>query len=149
MSLTIQDQVIGSLCAWRENRSGGIPGMQSVFNVLLNRAIKRQTSVYEEATRKLQFSSMTAQGPEAILYPSAIDFQWSEALTLASQASIGQLEDLTGGATLYYAPKGLTQSQISGTFTLPDGSTIPWVRGWSQAAVTYTATIADQVFFRE
>jgi hypothetical protein len=150
MSMTIQDQVVGAICVWRENREGGVSGMQSVFNVLMNRAAKRTTDVYTEAVRKLQFSSMTAPGdPELVLYPTNMDSQWAEALTLAYQASTGNLEDLTGGATLYYAPQGLTESEIDGTYTLPDGTIIPWVKGWNQAAVTYTCTIAKQVFFRE
>lgn len=132
MSMTIEDQVIGALCAWRENRGGGVPGMQSVFNVLMNRAAKRITSIYEEATRHLQFSSMTYLGPEAILFPSAIDPQWAEALTLAQQAASGQLDDITGGATSYYAPAGM-----------PDGKAPSWAD-----TMTQTVTIAGQIFFR-
>lgn len=106
--------------------------MQSVFNVLLNRASKRLTSVYEEATRHLQFSSMTDLGPEAILFPTVIDPQWAEALTLAYQASVGQLDDITGGATSYYAPAGM-----------PDGKAPSWA-----ATMTQTIVIAGQIFFR-
>src|ERR1700692_3939206 len=135
--MTIQDQVIGALTCYRENRSGGVQGMQSVFNVLMNRAKKRMTDVYTEAVRKLQFSSMTAAGdPELTLFPTDMDSQGAEALTLAYQASTGNLDDITGGATLYYAPHGLTPGEIDGTYTLPDGTQIPWVKGWNRAAVT-------------
>lgn len=133
MTLTIQDQVIGSLCAWREARGGGVEGMQGVWNVLINRASTRHTDVFTEATRRLQFSSMTAPGdPNLVKFPTAADSQWAEALTLAYQASVGQLDDITGGATSYYAPKGM-----------PDGK----APGWA-ATMTQTVIIAGQIFFR-
>ena len=129
--MTIQDQVIGALTAWRENRGGGIPGMTSVLNVLANRAKQRNSSVYLEATRKWQFSSMTAPGdPNLILFPSATDPQWQGALTLALQMAAGTLADITEGATSYYA---LSMSP-------PPPS---WV-----ATMTPTVEIAGQKFFR-
>jgi hypothetical protein len=121
--------------------------MQSILNVLQNRARKRGTSVYLECVRALQFSSMTAKGdPELTLWPADDDPQWQTALGLAAQASAGALPDLTGGATLYYAPKSI---QSTAVITLPTGETVPFPQGWNWAAVIYTATIAEQVFFRE
>lgn len=108
--------------------------MQSVFNVLMNRAARRGSDVYTEAVRKWQFSSMTDPGdPNLVLYPTAIDAQWAAALTLASQAAAGSLEDLTGGATSYYAPAGMPNGQVP---------------GWA-ASMTQTVTIAGQIFFKE
>jgi hypothetical protein len=107
--MTIQDQVIGALCAWRENRGGGTTGMQSVFNVLMNRAELHGTDVYTEATARLQFSAMTAQGdPETTLFAHAnvskADWDaWEDALTIAGQAANDALPDITGGAVNYYA----------------------------------------------
>lgn len=99
--MTPVDTVIGALCAWRENRGGGTQGMQSVLNVLANRAVQRKTSIYAEAVRKMQFSSMTAPGdPELTLFPAPTDPQWIESLSLAGTDN---LEDITGGATFYYA----------------------------------------------
>jgi len=130
VTLTIQDQVIGALCCWRENRGGGVPGMQSVFNVLMNRAAQRHTDVYTEAVRRLQFSSMTAAGdPNLILYPADLDPQWAEALMLAQQADSGLLDDITGGATSYYALSMTTPPY--------------WATG-----MTETVTIAGQKFFK-
>ena len=143
--MTIQDEVILALTAWRENRGGGTAGMQSVMNVILNRAAKRATDAYTECIRPMQFSSMTAHGdPELTLWPADADPQWQTALQMAQRASTGSLPDLTGGATLYYAPKGI---QSSVTFTLPDGSVIPFPSTWNENVCKYTATIADQVFF--
>ena len=149
--MTIQDQVIGALCIWRENR-GGLPqpdAMQSVINVILNRAVKHNESVYLVCTTHAQFSSISMPGPESYLWPTETDPQWQTACSLAAEAAAGTLADITGGATLYYAPHGLTAAEIEGTFTLPGGTEIPWVKGWDQAAVTYTCTIAGQVFFTE
>jgi len=107
--------------------------MQSVFNVLMNRAAKRHTDVYTEATRKLQFSSMTAPGdPNLILYPNFPDAQWAEALAIAQQAADGHLDDITGGAISYYAPAGMK-----------DGKAPYWA-----ASMTQTVEIAGQIFFK-
>ena len=104
--------------------------MQSVINVLVNRATHRGTDVYSEAVRRLQFSSMTAAGdPNLILYPVDNDPQWVQALALTSLASKGSLEDITGGATSYYA------------LSMPEP---PY---WA-ASMTQTVTIEGQVFFK-
>jgi hypothetical protein len=104
--------------------------MQSVLNVLSNRAAARKTDVYTEAVRKWQFSSMTAPGdPNLILYPTDNDPQWLTALALAEQAAAGTLEDITGGATSYYATSMATPPAWAST-------------------MTQTAVIANQIFFR-
>lgn len=128
--MTNADIVIGALCAWRENRSGQVPGMQSVLNVLVNRAAQRHTSIYQEAVRNRQFDSLTTKGdPQLGLFPSVDDPQWVSALSLAGSAVSGTLEDITGGATSYYA---LTMQ------------TPPY---WA-ASMAETVTIAGQKFFK-
>jgi spore germination cell wall hydrolase CwlJ-like protein len=109
--------------------------MQSVLNVLQNRATKRGTSVYEEAVRKLQFSSMTHAGDtNLILFPSLHDstaadyLAWEEAQSLAAEMAAGTLEDITEGATSYYA-----QGIIS-----------PY---WA-ASMKQTCIISGQIFFK-
>lgn len=102
--MTIADQFVLALTCWRENRGGGVPGMQSVANVIMNRAAKRRTDAYTECVRPMQFSSLTAKGdPELTLWPADNDPQWLEAIALAGQATAGTLEDITDGATSYYA----------------------------------------------
>ena len=131
--MTIQDQVFGAICAWKENRGGGKEGMQSVLNVLQNRAASRGTSIYAEAVRKWQFSSLTAPGDaNLVIWPAETDPEWAAALSLASQAAAGTLEDITNGATSYYAPAGM-----------PGGS----APGWA-ASMTQVADIAGQLFFK-
>ena len=146
--MTPQDITILALTAWRENR-GGQPqpeAMQSVCNVVMNRVAKQGTDAWTECTRHMQFSSITAPGdPELALWPSDSDPQWGTALGLAEAAANGSLVDLTGGADLYYAP---TSIKTAASITLPNGTTIPFPQGWNPAAVTYKATIADQVFFK-
>jgi hypothetical protein len=148
--MTLQDQAILALTIWRENRGGGIPGMQSVANVIYNRVAKRGTDVTTECLRKLQFSSMTAQGdPELSLGPNALDAAgwstWLSALDLAGEAAANNLPDITGGATVYYAPKGISSTA---TITLPCG-TFPFPMSWNKAAVKFTTEIAGQLFFVE
>jgi spore germination cell wall hydrolase CwlJ-like protein len=145
--MRIQDQVLLALTAWRENRGGGASGMQSVANVIMNRAAARKTDAYTECVRPLQFSSLTAKGdPELTLWPADADAQWAEALALAAEAAAGTLEDITGGATLYYAPASI---QTTATIQLPNGSRIPFPEGWNASAVKYACTIQSQAFFTE
>src|SRR5580698_4940206 len=100
--MTIQDQVILALTMWRENRGGGTVGMQSVGNVILNRAKNQGKSVWHVCTAFEQFSSLTAKGdPELVLWSADGDTSWGQALLLAAQAADGTMADITGGADLY------------------------------------------------
>lgn len=138
-----------ALTAWRENRGGQNAGVQSVLNVLVNRRNRDGSSLYEECIKKLQFSSMTAKGdPELTLYPLNGDPQMAVAVDMARQAEINELPDITGGATDYYAPAGLT-THDGQTFTKPDGTVVPFPDGWDKTKVIFTVEIADQLFFKE
>ena len=102
--MTTADLFMFALTIWRENRGGGRVGMQSCGNVILNRAARRKTSPYEECVRAWQFSSITAPGdPELTIWPRLSDAQWIEAQALARNAALGNLPDITGGATSYFA----------------------------------------------
>ena len=132
--MTEQDLLMGQLCAWRENRGGGHTGMQSVLNVLQNRAKRDGTSIAFEALKKWQFSSMTAPGdPQLDRGPNtleAVDIAtWQLAYELAMEAIEGNLEDITDGAVNYYAES-----------MSPPPS-------WA-ASMIYTVTIASQKFFK-
>lgn len=150
--MTQQDITVSALCAWRENRSGGAAGMTSVINVLVNRAKSRDTSVYDEALRPEQFSSMTTAGnPELGTGPNALNTaDWNAfltALSLASQAAQDLLPDITGEATLYYAPTGIGPS--TKTFAIPGGNIVPFPEGWDESAVQFTTEVHGQLFFKE
>src|ERR1035438_252158 len=95
--MTIQDQILAAITMWRENRGGGMPGMQSVGNVIQNRATKSGQDVYTVCTKHAQFSSISMSNPEAYLWPIAADPQWQKALTLAQQMAAGTLQDITEG----------------------------------------------------
>jgi N-acetylmuramoyl-L-alanine amidase len=128
--MTQQDIAFGALCAWRENRGGQTPGMQSVINVLVNRAKMHGSSVYQESVRPWQFSSMTAPGdPNLIKFPLPNDAQWETALLLMQKASEGVLFDMTDGATNYYAASMTTPPNWANT-------------------MQFTVEIAGQKFFR-
>jgi hypothetical protein len=145
--MRVQDQVFLAVAMWKENREAGVRGMQSVGNVLMNRAAKRKTNEYTECTRPLQISSLTAKGdPELTLWPQDSDPTWQTALDLAAHAAAGILVDITNGATLYYAPEGQSWKQ---RFTLPNGSVIAFPDDWNKEAVAYTAEIGSQYFFKE
>jgi hypothetical protein len=144
--MTIEDQFLIALTCWRENRGGGMPGMTSVANVIQNRAAKTGKSPYAICTAHAQFSSISMPGPESCLWGAETDPDWIAALTIATQAAAGTLVDLTGGATLYYAPAAI---QSAATFTLPSGERVPFPAGWNAAAVKFTVEIADQLFFTE
>lgn len=102
--MTVADEFMLALTAWRENRGGQSEGMRSVMNVILNRATLYHTSPYTECIKPWQFSSITAKNdPQLASYPSATDIEFNEALQLAFQASEGTLGDITGGATFYYS----------------------------------------------
>lgn len=144
--MRVEDQVILALTIWRENRGGGVEGMQSVANVILNRAAKNRTNAWTECTRRLQFSSMTAPGdPELTLWPADGDHEWEIAQHIASLADLGALNDLTDGALLYYAPHGIESEK---TYTWLDGSVIPFPESWNAAKVTPLCAIGGHVFFR-
>jgi hypothetical protein len=148
--MTLYDQTTLILTIWRENRAGGQQGMASVANVILNRAARDNSAVADECLKRLQFSSMTYPAdPEIRLGPDPEDAAdwaaWQTAVNIAVQAASGNLPDLTGGATLYYAPRGI---QTTATIDV-GGQAIPFPQKWDEAAVEYTATIANQVFFRE
>jgi len=142
--MTIQDQVITALTAWRENRQYGKPGLQSVINVIVNRAAR--VSPYAVCTQHAQFSSISMPGPESYLWPGDQDPQWLEALSLASQAAAGTLVDLTNGSTLYYAPHGISSNV---TYKLPSGITVSFPQHWNPDVITYQAEIGEQLFFTQ
>jgi hypothetical protein len=147
MKINSIDTTFLAVTAWKENRGGLTPGMQSVINVICNRATARGTSPYQECVRPKQFSSLTEENdPELILWPSVTDPQWEEAQSLAQLAALGTLEDITSGATLYYAPAG---QKWTARFTLPGGTVVPFPDDWNESAVHFTVEIASQLFFRE
>jgi spore germination cell wall hydrolase CwlJ-like protein len=102
--VTHVDQVTLALCAWKEARNGGQAGMQSVMNVILNRAKVNNKSIYAIVYAPLQFSSMSyPHDPQLLLQAEETDTAWLLAQALAGKASTNTLEDITGGARWYYA----------------------------------------------
>lgn len=144
--MTSLDLTFLAITSWKENRGAGTAGMTSVMNVIQNRAARDKTSCYAECVKRLQFSSITATGdPELTLWPAEDDPQFIEAQTLAQYAASGTLTDLTGGATIYYAPGGIHSTQ-----NIEIGGVIfPFPKTWKEASVKYTVSIGKQLFFKE
>lgn len=119
-----------ALTCWRENRGGGYAGMQSVANVLMNRAAKSGASLYQECIRPEQFSSITSKGdPQLTLWPHETEPAWIQACQIAADAVAGTLKDITLGATNYYA------------------ASMAEPPGWA-AEMQFTVTIEGQKFYR-
>ena len=128
--MSAQSTAITALTCWRENRSGGYAGMQSVANVIVNRSRHSGASLYTECTRRLQFSSITAHNdPQLALWPIEGDPEWIQALQIAAAADAGELKDITLGSTNYYA------------------ASLDPVPSWA-AEMTFTVQIAGQKFYR-
>lgn len=136
----IDDQFMLALVLWREARGElartGPLAYIAVGCVLRNRSQRDKTSIYEEATNRLQFSSVTAPGdPELILWAKKkdpVDYgAWVLAHQVASGIIAGAYSDPTRGATLYYA------------------SSIPFPADWNPAKVKQTVRVGNQLFFAE
>ncbi|HEV2133783.1 MAG TPA: cell wall hydrolase [Terracidiphilus sp.] len=144
--MRVEDQTVLALCMWRENRGHGVEGMQSVANVIVNRAARWKSTVYWECVRPLQFSSMTAKNdPELSLWPRETDAEWAQALELAAQAAAGTLEDITDGALYYYAPRSIKTTKA---IEWLDGTTVPFPESWDAQVVKPLCAIGGQLFFR-
>jgi hypothetical protein len=141
-----KDTFMMALTAWRENRGGGLQGMQSIINVIVNRTAKNHSTPYAECVKSAQFTSITGPGdPELNLWPLETDPLWSVAGDLAGQAAAGTLGDLTNGATLYYNPRTIKTDK---TVAWLNGTQIPFPATWNPAVVTPVCELAGHVFFR-
>jgi spore germination cell wall hydrolase CwlJ-like protein len=145
--MTHADYGTVALTLWREARGEGTAGLTAVACVIRNRVKKNHSTPFAEVTKKWAFSSMTAPGdPNLVLYPADTDPQWQQAQLITGNVLDGLTADITGGSTLYYAPKSIKTSR---TITLPDGTILPFPTGWNSAVVEYSCTIGSQVFFVE
>lgn len=121
--------------AYGENRGGGIDGMQSVINVIMNRAAHAGwfgASPRQVCLKPLQFSCWMPSDPNyhVIVNITEADPVFAHALDLAQQALDGALEDTTKGALYYFADSMLQWPH--------------WAHGHAPCAV-----IAHQLFFND
>lgn len=133
--MSAQDICVTALTIWRENRGGGYQGMQSCCNVIQNRAKARNSTLSDECLRHDQFSSMTAKNdPQLSKGPNALNAaEWNaylQAIQIASEADAGNLPDITGGATFYFA------------------ASMEAPPSWA-ASMVFTVEIQGQRFYRE
>lgn len=102
------DEEVLAKTAFGENRGGGKPGMTSVLNVIMNRAAHpkwwgnnpRDVCLYPN-----QFDCWNPNDPNylRIINTNAADPVYIIALELAKEALAKILQDITNGATMYYA----------------------------------------------
>jgi hypothetical protein len=141
------DTELLALCIWREDRGDGVTGMTAVACVIVNRVRKSGKTYSQIIMAPFQFTSMSvASDPEYALLPKPGDPSYAQALTIASQAIAGVLEDITGGSTLYWAPVGI---QSDKTITLGNGSVVPFPQHWNMAVVSDPVEIGKQIYLRE
>ena len=93
---------------WGEARGEGQDGMHAVANVVMNRVASPcwwGDDVISVCTKPWQFSCWNANDPNRakMLAVKDSDRQYNLAWTLAAYAVSNGLEDLTNGATSYYA----------------------------------------------
>lgn len=124
---------IVALTAWGENRSGGVQGMQSVINSIMNRAAHPRwwgNNPRDVCLQPQQYDcwNTTTANYQAMCNVNESDPAYEEALELAREAIEGTLNDITHGACFYYA-KTMKEPPY-------------WAKG-----VTPCADIAGQLFF--
>ncbi len=98
---------------WGEARGEGTQGMHAVANVILNRAKIAENkggfwwgnNVIQVCQKPYQFSCWNRSDPNfrKLQNVNDKDLHFATALRLARRAVIGQLEDITEGATHYHA----------------------------------------------
>jgi N-acetylmuramoyl-L-alanine amidase len=92
-----------ALCAWKEARGEGTPGMLAVMAVICNRARAWDDTVHQCVYAKNQFTSMSVPSdPEFNLSPGEDDASYEFCLQMAPRFLAGSQPDPTNGA-LYYA----------------------------------------------
>src|SRR5258708_2781286 len=138
------DYFMLALCLWREARGEGKDGQIAVACVVRNRVHKRMSSYYVEVVKPLQFSSITDKGvqdktggylrkpdPQLSLYPNSLDTAWKQCQEMAEVVCDVTIQDITNGATLYYA------------------DSIPFPPSWDKSKLIQTSKIGHHTFFRE
>jgi N-acetylmuramoyl-L-alanine amidase len=102
-SLLLQ-QLVPSICIWREARGEGLDGMAGVAWVILNRMSTRKQTASQVCLAPWQFSSMNAPNdPGMVQWPTPTDPTFQQAYTVWTNCLSGTTPDPTQGATLYYA----------------------------------------------
>lgn len=99
------DTEILAKTAWGENRGGGAEGMQSVINVIMNRAKKPSwwgKTAREVCLKPYQFDCWLENDPNFQKLLNADDGAYTEAMNLADKALSGDLADLTHGSCYYF-----------------------------------------------
>jgi N-acetylmuramoyl-L-alanine amidase len=124
------EKFCAALCAWREARGEGQDGIRAVIHVIANRSKERGMNWAQIVYQSLQFSSMTyPHDPQLCAVPRPMDISFPNCYQLADLIYADRDEDLTMGATFYYAT------------SIPPPE---WAAG-----MIFTVQIGSQKFYRE
>lgn len=113
-----------------EARGEGKKGMQAVANVIMNRVKKGGwygASIKDVVLKPYQFSCWNENDPNRMIIINANAAQLKTAREIADKVISGELKDITGGATHYYA------NSISAPY-------------WTKS-MTKTATVGNHYFY--
>ncbi len=99
------DAEIVAACLIGEAASEGVQGMVAVMNVVSNRAHKNDFKTVVLARK--QFSVFNGRSIVDVVHKSKQNPLWPAALMIVDNAKSGHLQDITAGATHYYAPKAM------------------------------------------
>lgn len=89
-----------------EARGEGVKGMQAVANVIMNRVARGGwygASIKDVVLKPYQFSCWNSNDPNRAIITNASAAQLRQAREIAEKVISGELPDITGGATHYYA----------------------------------------------
>jgi spore germination cell wall hydrolase CwlJ-like protein len=137
-----------ALCAWKEARGEGTPGMLAVMHVIYNRALawyggvrtegqEENECVHHAVYAKNQFTSMSVPSDtEFNLRPGEADASFEFCQQVAPRVLAGQDADITSGALYYANLHHVTSGWFIDTI-VNDPANHP-----------RTATIGRQTFFR-
>lgn len=111
----LSDEEVFLRTIWGEARGEGITGMQAVACVVINRANSETTTwwgtnVRSVCLKRWQFSCWNIGDPNRakLLALGETDPQYTEARDIAASAIMGELDDVTNGATSYYDKRRAT-----------------------------------------
>ena len=154
MTVSVEDQFMATLMAYREAAGSGDAQLTAVLCVARNNAIRHKTSFFAEVTKAFRYSSINCPVNVADYikknkltelqqiinalgkYPSDTNTvewtAWKHIAAIVAGILSGATEDITNGATLYYAT-----------------NMMDFPKNWDASKVVFTVQIGAQRFYRE
>lgn len=102
LSMTKDQKHLVAAVVLLEANGEGMQGMQAVLNVIANRANADGISFYSVVREKLQFSCLNGITKAKAIAKARKMPKWNTVLDMIADAQIGNLADMTEGATHYH-----------------------------------------------